>query len=291
MIIHPEENLLEILVGESKLSFWPDSGLLHLLDHGGIPLLVGSLVPNLYRELDNDLLPEILLPGVGKYFNLTRKWKDFRSDLRLVDFRVERPGADRVLVRTSYQLPQGVGPFQISYLVGLDGELEVRCQFKPRYELLRLGLQMPISGALVYTTWFGRGPHETMPDRKTGGMEAIYHLPSSQIRHDYIHPQENGNRTDVRWVKFTNPQGQGIAVEQMDGQLLNFSLWPYTEGDLLDAEHIHELPERDCFTLNLDLAQRGVGDLFSLMYGRDPDTRLRRGTTYRFGVRIKPLGD
>lgn len=289
MIIHPEENLLEILVGESKLSFWPDSGSLHLLEHRGNPLLVGSLVPNLYRELDNDLLPEILLPGIGKYFNLNRKWKDFRSSLHLVDFKVERTGADRVLVRTAYQLPQGRAPLQISYLVGLDGGMEVRCQFQPRYELLRLGLQMPISGTLVNTAWFGRGPHETMPDRKTGGMEAVFHLPSGQIRHDYIHPQENGNRTDVRWVKFTDPQGQGIAVQALDGQLFNFSLWPYTEGDLLDAAHIHELPERDFFTLNLDLAQRGVGDLFSLMYGRDPDTRLLRGKDYHFGFQVKPI--
>ncbi|MFL7813875.1 MAG: glycoside hydrolase family 2 TIM barrel-domain containing protein [Anaerolineales bacterium] len=291
MIIHPEENLLEILVGETKLSFRPESGYLLLLEQQGIPLLVGPLVPNLYRELDNDLLPEILLPGLGSYFNLNRKWKDYRSGLSLVDFQVERTGADRVLVRSAYRLPQGRAPFQLSYLVGLNGELEVRCQFQPRHELLRLGLQLPLSGRLVNTTWYGRGPHETMPDRKTGGMEAVYHLPSSQVRHDYIHPQENGNRTDVRWVKFTDQQGQGMLIQQLDGQLLNFSLWPYTEGDLLDAEHIHELPERDFYTLNLDLAQRGVGDLFSLMYGRDPDARLRRGKTYHFGFRLQPIMD
>ncbi len=287
LIIHPEDNTLEILVGETRLSFHTGRGSLQMLEHRGIPLLVGSLELNLYRELDNDLLPERLLPGLGRYFSLNRKWRGIQEHLQLVDFEVERASSERIQVRVSYRLPQVHSPLRISYLVGLDGGVEVRCQLKPRQEMLRLGFQVPLSGKLVNTTWYGRGPHETMPDRKTGGMEAVFHLPSSQIHHDYIHPQENGNRSDVRWVRFTDQNGQGVSIQQLDGQLFNFSLWPYTQQDLLQAKHLHELPERDFYTLNVDLAQRGVGDLFSLMYGRDPDTRLRKGRNYQFGFLLK----
>jgi beta-galactosidase len=290
LIIHPEEELLEILAGEVKLSFRTKSGFLQLLAYRGMPLLVGPLIPNLYRELDNDLLPERLLPGLGKFFSLNRKWRGTVERLRLVDFQVERARSECVLITTAYQLPQGLAPLEIQYLVGLDGGVEVRCQLQPRPELLRFGLQVPINRKLINTAWFGKGPHETMPDRKTSGLVAIYHLPSSEIHHDYIHPQENGNRSDVRWVRFTDQDGQGFIVQRLEDQLFNFSLWPYSQQDLLESEHISDLPERDFFTLNLDLAQRGVGDLFSLMYGRDPDTRMPGGKIYHFGFKIIPVG-
>lgn len=291
LIIHPEEELLEILVGEVKLSFQTKSGFLQLLAYRGMPLLVGPLIPNLYRELDNDTLPERLLPGYGKFFCLNRKWRGTIEKLRLVDFQVERARAERVLVMTAYQLPQSRAPLEIQYLVDLDGGVEVRCQLQPRPELLRFGLQVPINKKLINAAWFGKGPHETMPDRKTSGLVAIYHLPSSEIHHDYIHPQENGNRSDVRWVKLTDQNGQGIVVQRLDDQLFNFSLWPYSQQDLLESEHISDLPDRDFYTLNLDLDQRGVGDLFSLMYGRDPDARLPGGKIYQFGFKVIPVGE
>ncbi len=112
---------------------------------------------------------------------------------------------------------------------------------------------------------------------------------SDQIHFPYIHPQENGNRADVRWVKFLDSAGKGIVIEHQDNQLLNFSLWPYTQNDLALAGHIHELPTRENNTLNIDLTQRGVGDLFSMIYGRDPETRLVKGKTYQFGFRIRPI--
>ena len=71
--------------------------------------------------------------------------------------------------------------------------------------------------------------------------------------------------------------------------MFNFSLWPYTQRDLLEARHIHDLPVREYIHLNIDLAQSGVGDLFSLMYGRDQETRLKKGMKYQFGFRITPF--
>ncbi|MEJ2447092.1 MAG: glycoside hydrolase family 2 TIM barrel-domain containing protein, partial [Anaerolineales bacterium] len=104
LIIHPAEELLEILVGEVKLSFQTKSGFLQLLAYRGMPLLVGPLIPNLYRELDNDTIPEKLVPGLGKFFNLNRKWRGTIERLRLLDFQVERARAESVLVTTAHQL-------------------------------------------------------------------------------------------------------------------------------------------------------------------------------------------
>ena len=75
--------------------------------------------------------------------------------------------------------------------------------------------------------------------------------------HEYVRPQENGNKTDVRWVALTNDDGVGLLAVGMP--LLSVSAWPYTMGDLEGAEHPHELPRRETITLNLDYKQMGVG--------------------------------
>jgi len=289
LIIHPQEDLLEILIKDLKLSFHTGSGFLEQLAFEGLPLLVGPLRPNLYRELDNDLLSETFAPRLGKLFSLNKHWRNVNAELALESFEVERETPGNVVITTSYKLPQGRSPFRIRYEIDLDGCLDVFCELRPRREMLRFGLQVPINHKLTETSWYGKGPHETMPDRKTSGIVGIHTLPSRQLHTSYIHPQENGNRSDVRWVKFKDQQGRGLRIHHLNEQYFNFSLWPYTQEDLISAGHIHELPEREAFTLNLDLAQRGVGDLFNLMYGRDPETRLKKGKIYQFGLRLSPI--
>lgn len=289
LIIHPVEDLLELLIKEVKIGFHPSSGCLISLEHEGRPLLVGPLQPNFYRMVDNDLLPETFAPGLGGLFSLPSKWEGANQRLKLEDFQVERDDAGSVLITAEYSLRPGLSLCRISYLINSDGVLEVRWRLRPRREMLRIGLQVPISKDLTGTAWFGRGPHETMPDRKSSGIVGVHSLPSSQLHTSYIRPQENGNRSDIRWVRFTDKERRGFQIRHLAGQLFNFSLWPYSQQDLMRAKHIHELPEREEFTLNIDLAQRGVGDLFSMMYGRDPDTRLRKGVTYQFGFQISAI--
>lgn len=289
LIIHPQEDVLEILIKEIKVRFNTQTGYLQTLENEGYPLLVGPLRPNFFRQLDNDILPKTLAPRLGGLFSITKRWRDVDTDLQLINFQVERETPGNVVITSLYKLPQGLSPCSIKYQIDLEGAIDVYCELRPRWEMLRFGLQVPINKELSETTWYGKGPHETMPDRKESGIVGIHNLPSNQLHTSYIHPQENGNRSDVRWVKFLNDQGEGIHLQGLDDRLLNFSLWPYAQEDLLRAKHIHELPERDTFTLNIDLAQRGVGDLFSLMYGSDPETRLRKGERYQLGFRIKPI--
>lgn len=79
----------------------------------------------------------------------------------------------------------------------------------------------------------------------------------TELVHPYVRPQENGNRTDVRWVALRNEAGVGLLAVGMP--LLSVSAWPYTMDDLEAAEHAHELPHRDTITVSLDDRQMGVG--------------------------------
>jgi beta-galactosidase/beta-glucuronidase len=124
--------------------------------------------------------------------------------------------------------------------------------------LPRVGVQMTVPGAFNRITWYGRGPHETYPDRKLGARVGVYRGTVDEQYVPYIMPQENGNKTDVRWASLTNETGVGLLIVGTSG--LNVSAHHFTPQDLTEAQHTHELRRRDDITLHLDYAQCGLGN-------------------------------
>ena len=118
-------------------------------------------------------------------------------------------------------------------------------------------MQMAVPAVLETMTWLGRGPHENYWDRNTAPPWASTPGAVEDLVHVYVRPQENGNRTDVRWVALTGADGTGLLASGMP--LLSVSAWPFTMADLEKATHVNELPRRDSITLNLDHRQMGVG--------------------------------
>ncbi|KPL21512.1 MAG: hypothetical protein AMS23_09215, partial [Bacteroides sp. SM1_62] len=154
-------------------------------------------------------------------------------------------------------------------------------------EMPRIGMQMILQSEFNIVTWYGRGPHESYWDRKTGAAIGIYSGRVEELIHNYVRPQENGNRTDVRWIALTNETGTGLLAVGMP--LLDFSAWPYTMQDLDSAKHIHELPRGDITTLNLDYKQMGVGgdDGWTEKARPHPEYRLPL-KNYKYCFRLQP---
>ena len=88
--------------------------------------------------------------------------------------------------------------------------------------------------------YLGRGPYENYWDRHTGSAVGLYSGSVEELTHVYTRPQENGNRTDVRWLTLTDSSGAGLLAVGMP--LLSISAWPYSMEDLEKAMHINELP-------------------------------------------------
>jgi evolved beta-galactosidase subunit alpha len=66
--------------------------------------------------------------------------------------------------------------------------------------LPKIGLQMEIPGDMDAVKWYGRGPGENYSDSKEAGRFGVYRKSVDELFTPYIYPQENGNRTDVRWI-------------------------------------------------------------------------------------------
>ena len=154
-----------------------------------------------------------------------------------------------------------------------------RCKFVINYTFTNEGIKidsvldpgknrLPLVPKLGYTfglkkdfcdvSWYGRGPWENYRDRKTGAKVGIYSEKADQLQTPYIRSQDNGNRSDIRWVSFENNSNAGFEFEHAPN-LLNFSVWTYTTEDLEKTTHNHKLPKRDFFTVNIDYKIHGIG--------------------------------
>ena len=128
-------------------------------------------------------------------------------------------------------------------------------------ELPRFGINMRLPKEFDSVTWFGRGPHENYCDRKTSAFVGLYRQSVDELFEPYISPQENGYRTDTRWVLLRDEECRGIMVGGKP--LLGFSALWYTADDLTQPErgsrNIKDLKKRDFIDVNIDLKQMGVG--------------------------------
>jgi beta-galactosidase len=118
-------------------------------------------------------------------------------------------------------------------------------------------MQMGIERSYDNIEWFGRGEKENYIDKNYGADEGVYKLPVNQFMENYVVPQENGNRTDTRWMFLADKQKEGLLV--VADSLLSMSAWPYTEENIQNAKHTNNLKDAGLITLNIDLVQMGVG--------------------------------
>lgn len=130
--------------------------------------------------------------------------------------------------------------------------------------LPRLGLSWVLDKSLENMAWYGRGPWENYVDRKTGSFIGAYKSTVTDQYEQYVRPQDNGYKSDVRWVEFTDAAGRGVRFSgnvPMFVQALHYS-WEDLEfarqrNGQARISNIKEPREEIC--LNLDLRQLGLG--------------------------------
>ncbi len=148
-----------------------------------------------------------------------------------------------------------------AYTITGDGSITLRHTVLPQGRmplwLPRIGLTMTLDNSLRQVEWYGRGPQENYPDRKTGYKTGIYRSTVEAMYEPYLIPQDYGLRTDNRWLRMTDEQGLGLLF-RMD-EWFNFNASPFSTDNLTKASYTYELQQQDGVTLNLDYATSGVG--------------------------------
>lgn len=121
--------------------------------------------------------------------------------------------------------------------------------------LPKVGVQLGLPESFGEFEWYGRGPQETMPDRKWGMRVGRYSGSVAEQYVPYLPPQDNGNKAETRWAAVSNDDGVGIAA--IAHPEMHVSLEQYTNLD--EANYQYELEERESIRFNLDHAVTGVG--------------------------------
>lgn len=171
------------------------------------------------------------------------------------------------------------GP-ECSFLFELDSDLP---------ELPRIGVVCALAAGFEQVRWYGRGPHECYSDRKAGAPVGLYESTVDGLQVPYILPQENGNRTDVRWVEILAPGPRDSARGLRIGgaSTFDFGASHFETEQLWKARHTCDPVGRPEVYLTVDVAQRGLGTAAC-----GPDTleryRLRPGS-YRLELSFSVL--
>ncbi|MCQ2145044.1 MAG: DUF4981 domain-containing protein [Bacteroidales bacterium] len=161
-----------------------------------------------------------------------------------------------VSVTFAMDLPVGAD-YTLCYEVLADGRINVIADYAPYKDDIQLmpkfGFHLKVAKTDAPVEWYGRGPWENYPDRKTASFVGRWSLGIDEFATEYVVPQDNSNRSDVRWFEI----GGELHVESETP--FNFRAWPYEESDLETKGHPHEIPEYDFITVNIDSCIHGVG--------------------------------
>ena len=157
---------------------------------------------------------------------------------------------------------------KVTYTVINDRSIRVDMDYQPtatdRPVMPKFGMRMRLPKEFTQIKYYGRGPWENYPDRKRSAFLGIYEMPLSEYETEYIHPQDNGNRCDIRWFEISSEKSENseysdyvLRIEGCDP--LCIRAWDYGEEDLEGVRHPNDINRGRFVNLNIDLNIHGVG--------------------------------
>ena len=253
-------SLLTLTAGNLSVGFDKETGALTSYKEGSTELIKEALRPNFWRPVtDNDM---------GNGMNKTlRPWRDAGRQAKLLSMKQKALGKEAYEVVSHYKLPVGESDFIVAYHFSGKGYLDVNCTFIPGNDTLpllpRMGVSITLNKQFSQMEWLGRGPHENYIDRNTSSYVGLYKGSVADQYFPYDRPQENGNKTEVRWMSLTDTAGQGLMVVGQPYVSTSAYLFPTEDLDepglRKSQRHLSDIQFKDMVTWNIDLKQMGVG--------------------------------
>ncbi len=220
-------------------------------------------------------------------------WRDAGPSAEVKEVRISR--IDSGCVRIEVQsVPAGMGGAAVgtTFTVHAGGDILVEAGYRPGTEkramMPKFGTELVVAPDLENMTWYGRGPVDTYIDRAFEPV-GLFRSAVSKTWVDYSRPQENGNKTDVRWVALTNKMGVGLLA--VGAPTRSVSARHFTKDDLERAGYTFQMQPHPQIFLNLDWKQMGVGgvDSWSQNAWPLPEYRIPSDQSYAYRYRLTPV--
>ena len=218
-----------------------------------------KLTPNFWRApTDNDF-------GAG----LQQKYAVWKNPkFKLVSLKSEMKDGLAV-VSAEYEMPSvSAGTkLQLTYEINNRGAVKVNQKLVAEKgakvsNIFRFGMQMVMPKSFENISYYGRGPVENYIDRKWATELGVYNQTVTDQFYAYIRPQENGNKTDIRWWKLLNEAGRGlqfVAEAPFSASALHYTIESLDSGWEKKQEHSNEVEPADLTNFLIDKVQMGLG--------------------------------
>ena len=278
-----------ITISGNEISILIDSKTGTLCSYGyrGLQMLSEPLQPCFWRvPTDND-------EGGGNNSYASR-WRkagldNYKIKVNSLNVNPQKDGSVRMEVLSTLVFREGSMNLNSTYSFDTDGSIDIQIDlslidsFPP---LARVGMQFAMPSAFSNITWYGRGPFESYQDRKVSANVGIYSGPVTDQHFAYVMPQENGNKTDVRWIRILDNAETGLKITGK--QLMEVNIQDYSQHALNNSKTSHSLIRSDQIYVNIDLKQMGLGGDDSWTPRVHEEYQLK-DKHYHFGYRLDPF--
>ncbi len=272
-------------------------------------------------------------------------WKEASNWVNLQRTGIDMEGAAKTIIAT-YRLPAG-NDYTVAYTVYPSGTISVNVKFQStaaaeahaeataealeatqsgsaeearnrqnaRLEVPRIGLRLRLPAEMNRVKYFGRGPEENYSDRNNGTLVGMYETTAEDMYTSYVRPQENGHRTDVRWIELSDGDA-GLRIEadntigfsalhnsvedfdcenntEVDYQWSNFRPGQRHNNEaaknvLRKQTHAADITPRDFVELCVDMRQSGVAGYNSWGARPEPGHDIPADKDYEWGFTMIP---
>jgi beta-galactosidase len=263
---------LEVGGKDFRIIFNLEKGVMESLMAGGKEYLLKGPVPDFWRPpTDNDY--------GNRMDRRLAVWKKAGERIIVTGTDITQPGINKVVVTIRYDIKglenEKIAGYSTVYTIYGSGDIIIKNNFSKANskvpEIPRMGMQMQIPVEYSNLKWYGRGPHENYCDRWTSAEVGLYESMVADQYTPYIRPQENGYKTDTRWITLTDDSGSGLLISGIPlfcfAALNNIhddfespgKLSEYRKDAKSANTHTTNVKPRDLVNVNIDLGQMGVG--------------------------------
>jgi beta-galactosidase len=286
---------------DMKIVFDLEKGTLESYIYKGKELIKKGPEPDFWRPpTDNDY---------GNHMDKRlRVWKKAGERTIVTKADISQPEMGKVVISFKHKVmgleEEKIADYSTVYTILGSSDVIVKNKFGKTTgkipEIPRMGMQLQLPAEFSNLKWLGRGLHENYVDRWTSADVGLYESTVGDQYVPYIRPQENGYKTDTRWLSLTDDSGSGILVTGYPvfcfGALHNIhddfespgKLSQYRKDAKSANTHSINVKPRDFVNLNIDLKQMGVGGDDS--WGAQTHKQYRLlNDNYEYSFRIRPI--
>ncbi|MBQ3827947.1 MAG: DUF4981 domain-containing protein, partial [Prevotella sp.] len=277
------------------IDFNLQSGLMTRYVANGVSILGegGTIKPNFWHAVtDNDMGAKI-----------HTKYKVWRNPtLALKDLKAVKSKnklkENQVTVDAVFEMPEVQATLTMNYIIKSNGQIVLHQTMETTEgadipNMFRYGVDIQMPYTMDKSEFYGRGPIENYIDRKESQRIGIYSQTADEQFYPYIRPQETGTKSDMRWWKQTDANGNGCRIScrrPFYASALHYDIEMLDDGDEKDQRHSEQLEKSKFTHVYIDSEHAGVGGIDS--WSGDAEALKQYRVNYgkkRFGFSIQPI--